>query len=221
MTLPVGQEEKCFLDAIRAEPEAEVHRLVYADWLEEHDLRLYLSRLIRADAEYTLVGSYEGEWRVMSDAVPPYSWWRSDAIEVLDMIPRMEPYRRCRDLTAFHFRGGFLRRVDSTAIRFFTDLAYSVADQPVQDVRLLNYRPHSQRNIVYVDNITWNRGARPIELESVYLPPVFKSLLVSGSARNDYGDRQYTTAAEAVADVNQACVAYLRRLCKKDKSATS
>ena len=43
-------EERAFLDAIAAEPDDAVHRLVYADWLEEQG-RLESARLARVSAE--------------------------------------------------------------------------------------------------------------------------------------------------------------------------
>jgi uncharacterized protein (TIGR02996 family) len=100
--------DDAFLRAIRADPEADLPRLVYADWLDEHDdparaefirVQCALAKLpdhddayaALEDREHELLAEHEAQW--LGDGPTPDEWtFRRGFVADIDFDPANPPY---------------------------------------------------------------------------------------------------------------------------------
>jgi uncharacterized protein (TIGR02996 family) len=125
----VAREEDALIAAVCAEPDDDAPRLVYADWLEEHDQPL-LAEFIRVEVRIEQLplddpGRRPLVWRARELLYHHQHYFGA-------RLPRAAEHFSC------HFRRGFVARVYGTAARFIKDGAKMVRQVPLERAELFN-----------------------------------------------------------------------------------
>lgn len=207
-------DRSAFLRAICEDPAADLPRLVYADWLDEHDeperaefirVQVEIGTMLdrpAADAESHFTRTAEllesdGKdwcWEVVPDAAN----WHPVTDGYLSVAPRVE----------LEFTRGLVAGIDCDQ-RWFVDHATALFGRcPITTVRITDKRPHTY----YRHGWTWMHGRSGCNA-TFFVPAKLCRLwpdlwIGSGSNRG----RTYSTEAEAHAALDAACVAYGRSL---------
>ena len=216
------------LDAIRAEPDDDTHRLIYADWLEEYGDEPMRAEFIRVQCEYAtlhphylahevdcldcpkciragvLSGILLTRFRIGRNEHPP---WAKDCPSVIMQTKAFGPPIEWR------WTRGFVSSISCPWAKWEQHGPDLIARHPIERVTLTEKRPrHSPAlNSGQTEVWTWWRGVHD---GSEYLPAGIHSLLKRGRGGATAGvDRyfvwlDYDTEQDALDDLSQACVSF-------------
>jgi uncharacterized protein (TIGR02996 family) len=173
-----------FLDAVRAEPDDDTHRLVYADWLDEHGesaraefirIQCQLARMAMTDANRPPLEARESELLA--------SHYKAWAAPLAGLVVN------------FMFRRGMIERVQLSAKQFFVSAERIFSLAPVQEIKLdgisdeeaiaLAASPHLS-SLTHLD--LWLNGLGDEAVEALAASPYLSRLATLVLCDNDIGN---------------------------------
>jgi uncharacterized protein (TIGR02996 family) len=120
-------QERAFLDDICARPEDDAPRLVYADWLDDHD-QAHRTEFIRLQCQLAALAEHDPRWQELEERE-----WELLTVHGPQWRDGLPAWAKKEEHT---FRRGFVERISITTTNFLARGAALFAVAPIRDLHL-------------------------------------------------------------------------------------